>query len=484
MSIRVRCAESAGLARRILFHNSNYKSMKYTQASCTSVPQMLRVGLTLILVAGMALVGCDSGGGVDGSSTTISGTVTTSDTSSSDTSTTMASKASSKMAVEGATVTAVRVGADGSTSALEGQATTDENGTFTLTVDGTPAVVRLNAEGDSDFSSSVIVQVDGQSQVQAQPMTAETAAEAEVYVGAKSEDEASNHDEGVTAADVAMYVNETAATDINAGQTQAADVATAIASSVEAESQMNTSGDGGASAEAVAEAKATLYSNLQSGLATASNAEERAQVVTTFENGMANLFVAAEGSAESQARTRQTSTSIMIEFSAEASNQAEMGLRQQAELLRAAATARAEEAIFEAQEAGSSTMDALADARQQLKADIRAATSVSAIVDARSTYQAAVKTQMESAFGVSGPTISAAETEIEGQVTTLFSTLSDIGGVLDGAVETAVNAYGSFYENAQASATTFFEANVDSDATAEAAAEALVFVNAQGQASS
>jgi hypothetical protein len=454
----------------------------------TSMGRLLPAALSVLLIIGLPLMGCDSGGGgANGGeeSATVSGRVTDNNASGSNSATTAASKASSQDAVEGATVTAVSVEADGTTRPLEGEATTDANGEFTITVRGEGAsdVVRLNADGDGDFSSGVIVQVDGQGQVEAQPMTAETKAEANVYVESKSEDDASSHEDGVTAADVAMSVNAEAAADINAGQTSTTDVASAIASSVEAGGQMNGNADGGASAGAVAQTKTTLYAELQSSLAAATSAEARAQAVTAFENGMANLYVEAGGSEESQAKSRQTSTSVMIEFSAEASSGAELGLRRQAELLRAAATARAEEAIFEAQGASEATLDALVQARQQLKADIRAAGSVSAMVDAHSTYQAEVKTQMESAFGLSTTAITTAETEIQGTADVLFSALADIGGVLKGAVEAAVNAYSSFYTNAQAAAKTSFEVNVDSEATAKAAAKALVFANAQGHAS-
>jgi len=414
----------------------------------------------------------------------VSGTVTDNNSSGSNSPSTASSKAPSQDGVEGATVTAVSVGADGTTRALDGEATTNASGEFTITVEGAGAsdVIRLNADGDNDFSSSVIVQTDGQSQVNAQPMTAETAAEANVYVEAKGEDEASNHDEGATAADVALYINANAAADINAGQTSAADAATAIASTVEAESQTNANADGGASADAVAETKTSLYTELQSNLAAASSADARAQAVTEFENGMANLYVEAGGSEESQAESRQTGTSVMIEFSAEASSQAELGLRRQAELLRAEATARAEEALFEAQGATDATLDALVSARQELKTNIRTAGSVSAMVDAHSIYEEEVKAQMESTFGVSGQVIASAGAAIDETVNVLFSALADIGGVLNGAVETAVNAYGSFYTDAQATAKTSFESSVDSD-TAETAAKALVFVKAQSNAS-
>ena len=155
------------------------------------MPHLFRWSLALLLIVGLPVVGCDSGGGGanGGESTTVSGTVTDNNSSGSNSPSTASSKASSQDGVEGATVTAVSVGADGTTRALDGEATTNASGEFTITVEGAGAsdVIRLNADGDNDFSSSVIVQTDGQNQVDAQPMTAETAAEANVYVEAKSE---------------------------------------------------------------------------------------------------------------------------------------------------------------------------------------------------------------------------------------------------------------------------------------------------------
>lgn len=458
--------------------------MSYQSSSSASMSHLFRLSLALLLVVGFPLVGCDSGGGGGDNSTTISGRATNNTSSGSSAAHGVSSK-SSQDGVEGATVTAVRVGANGSTTTLAGTATTNANGEFTITLEeeNVSNVVMLKAEGEGGYSSNVIVQVDGQSQVDAQPMTAETAAEAEVYVEAKSEDEASSHDDGVTVADVAVYVNAQAAADINAGQTQAAEVGAAIASSVEAEAQSNSDTDGGASEGAVAEAKANLYADLQSSLATASSAEARAQAVTMFENGMANLYAEADGSAESQARSRQTGTSVMIEFSAEASSDANVGLRKQAELLRAEATARAQEAIFEAEGASDATLDALVSARQQLKTDLRAATSVDAMINAHSTYQATVKTQMENTFGLSSNAIATAESKISTNIDALFSALADIGGLLDDAVQAALDAYSSFYTSAQASAKASFQSSLDSDETAEAAAKILVFASAQSQAS-
>lgn len=449
-----------------------------------ALERFVRLGFFLVLGAGLVVVGCDSSGvgpGSDGDdeSTTITGQVT--DGSSAGSSAAKGT-APSKAGVEGATITAVRVHSDGTTTELDGEATTNADGEFTITVEGDGAssgVVQLDAEGENEFSSSVLVWVDGQSNVQAQPMTAETAAEADVYLEAKSEDGASSHTQGVTAADVAFYVTADVASGMDAGEPSSGDLAAAITSSVDAETQMNGEADEGAATEAVAEAKAELYTDLQSNLAVAESAEVGAQVVADFEDAMANLYVEAGGSAESQGQCRQASTSIVIEFSGDVSGEAAVGLRKQAELVRAEATARAEEALFEAQGASGATIDALAQARQQLKTDIRTASSVDAMVDAHSTYEAEVKSQMETTFGLSTAAIAAAETEIEGSLETLFTALAELTGALNGAADAAVNAYTSFYSNAQATAKSSFEATTDSEGTAEAAARALLFVSAQ-----
>lgn len=446
-------------------------------------------GVFFVLASGFLVAGCDSEDAMEETeSTTISGEAT--DEGSSDGSSTQESiltsdsKATPKSGVEGAVVTGAAVEADGSTNPLDGEATTDANGEFTITVEGEGATghVRLDAEGEGEYSSSTIAQVDGQSEIQSQPMTAETNAEADVYLEAKAEDEASSHAEGVTAADVAVYVDESTAADINGAQTSSSEVAAAIASSVEVERQSNADAEGGVGADALADAKVSAFGNLQSSLGTAGSADARAQAVTTFEDQMANLYVEAGGSEEAQAESRQASTSVMIEFSAGVSSDAELGLRRQAELLRAEATARAQEAIFEAQGASEETLDALVSARQNMKAEIRAASSVEAIVTAKQDYKTEVKSNMETTFEVSTATIDAAETEIEGSVSTLFSTLSDLTGLLDNTVTVALNAYDTYYSEAQASAKTSFEGEMQSSADAEAAARALVYLSAMGNA--
>lgn len=453
--------------------------MTFTNLQWVSA-RLPRFSFYLLLAAGLVVVGCDLTGTdetEDVGSVTITGQVTDDQSSSGTSSASSSVEVRPKAGVEGATVTAVSVGPDGSVDSLEGEATTGANGEYTITVEGVEGtdVVRLDAEGEGDFSSSTIVAIDGQSEVGAQPMTAETNAEAEVYVDAKAKDESSSHDEGVMPADVAFYVDAATATDVNTGEASVGKLASALVPTVDAEMRTIEEVEE-VDAAAVADAKANAFSQLQSGLSTAGDVESRGQAVVNFEETMSNLFVEAGASAETQAEARQTSTSLLIEASAGVSDEGAFGLRRQAELLRAEATARAQEAIFEAQDAGESVMDALVDARETLISDIRAATSVEDIVNAKQVYAATAKSQMETTFGVDAATIATAESEIEGAETELFTSLNDIGDLLENAADVTVNAYDTFYSEARSSAQSTFETEIDESSRAEAAAEALVFL--------
>lgn len=430
------------------------------------LPQASRISLLLLLIAGLLVAGCDSGGAMDDEdpsteSATVSGQAT--DEQAAD-----GSKAS-KAAVEGATVTAVSVHADGTTTALDGEATTDANGAFTIDIEGEGAsgIVRLDASGEGDYSSSVIVLVNGQSEVNAQPMTVETAAEAEVYVEAEGEDGGEESDEGVTPADVAAYVDANTAAAVEAGATSAADAAMAIRNAVEAEASYHSETNSGVDFDAVADAKSDAYAQLQAELAAASDTEAQASAVESFEATIGSLYAEAGASAQSQAEGRQAGTSLVIEFSAGASSDAELGLRKQAELLRAYATTQANEAVFEAEGAAQTSLDALASAREALFADLRSATSVEAIVEAKGAYEMTVKDELEASFDVNADLIASAETSIEeGALAALETALANLELLLGDAIGATVDAYTTFYTDARSAAETALESSADAEACA------------------
>ncbi|MEX0929296.1 MAG: hypothetical protein WD266_01370 [Balneolales bacterium] len=379
-------------------------------------------------------------------------------------------------AVEGAVVTAVAVQADGSVSPLTGEATTDANGEFTLVAEGEGAAdhIRVFAQGDGDFQVSTIVQVNGQSSVDARPLTNESHAHAEVYLEAKAEDGFDSHFEGVTAADVSVSINSGVAAAINAGTQSASETGAAIATAVKAQAEYNAKAEAGADLKAVAETKAMAFVRLQADLAAAADAQARDEAYEILEETYVNAFAENGISLEAQAKFHQVFSSILVEASSEAGGSAELGLRQQAELILAQATALAIETMFEAEGASTATLETLAEAKTEVVSEIRAAASEEVIVSAKADYKAKVDAETESHFGISSQVRAEAEAEIDAAASTLQSTLAGLSLLIgDIAAETA-GAFTDFYLDAGLGATASFEASGMGGAEAEAAAQIMV----------
>ncbi|MEX0684772.1 MAG: hypothetical protein WD267_05705 [Balneolales bacterium] len=380
--------------------------------------------------------------------------------------------------VEGAVVTAVAVHADGSVSELNGETTTNANGEFTLVAEGEGAAdyIRVFARGDGDFEASSIVQVDGQNSVDSRPLTAESHARARVYLEAKARDGYDSHYEGVTAADVAVFTNDAVAAEINAGVQSAADVGTAIASAVKAQVEFNAKASAEVAMSAIFEARAEAFAQFHSDLASSSSAEARANAYTKLEGSYINVFTDNGTDVETQAKFHQTSASILVEASSNTNGKAELGLRKQAELILSKATALSIEAMFQAEGASSSTIDALIEARTVAVSEIREASSIEAIVNAKADYKAKVDAETESHFGISSSARASAEAEIESSVDVLQNVIASLS-IFGNVAEATAEAYNSFYLDAQLNAKTSFEANGMAEAEAEAAANITVMTS-------
>ncbi|MEX2402749.1 MAG: hypothetical protein WD625_01385 [Balneolales bacterium] len=382
-------------------------------------------------------------------------------------------------AVEGAVVTAVAVHADGSVSTLDGETTTNANGEFTLVAEGEGAAghIRVFAEGDGDFEASTIVQVNGENSVNAQPLTAESHARAGVYLEAKSEDGSDSHFEGVTAADVSVFINKDVAAEINAGTQSAADIGIAIANAVKAQAEYNEKTEAGVDMNAIAEARSEAFARLQSDLAAAADAEARAEAYATLEETYVSVFTENETDAKMQAEFHQIATSLLVEASSEADGSAELGLRKQAELIFAQATALAIEGMFQAESASEASLEALADARTEVVAEIRGATSEEVIVDAKADYKAKVDAETESNFDISSEARATAEAEISSSVEALQSTLAGLSIFIGNIAEATAEAFSDFYLDAQINTKASLEASGMAESEAGAAANIIVMTS-------
>lgn len=414
-------------------HVINHPSFFVMNSTIISI-RMPRVSRIIVLITALSLTACDSSTGVGGEAdATIRGQVTDD-----------AGFGKTAGAVEGALVTASGVRARGNLTQLEGQATTDAEGRFALDVDDASEYVVLTAQKGS-FRTKALVYTAGKARVNAMPMTTESHAEADVYVEAREAD--GGDDEGITAADVALYVTREVAADIASGRTTTAAVAAAIRAAVDAEREYVAEEEGEVPDEEIRKEKREAFLRLQADLAASANTSARSEAVEAFQEAVVQAHAAAGVAAETQAKARQAGRAALVKYSSNITSDARFSLRREAEIVAALATAQAIEAQFEAAGASSARLSALAQARTTLIARLRAAGSSSAIADAQAEYASDVEAELASEMGVNASLLATASTAIA-----LARTSLDVALTTATSARAVAGAYASFYATAETSA--------------------------------
>ena len=410
----------------------------------------LRLALAAVALPAMALTGCDAtsaAGGAD-ANVTVQGRVTD------DAST------ARRVPIEGAAVTAASVSTSGQVRALDGEATTSAQGTYTLQTEGTVDAVVVSATKGA-FEGSALIEAEGSSRgtVQAPPMTAETAAEAAVYVAARAEGSRAR------AADAAFFVTSEVAADIEAGRTTAGEVAAALDASLRAEARQAQNDD--VDEEEIDEAcneRDRSYGTFRTSLNASASASASSQM---FVDAYADAYAEAGASAEAQARSAWARALASAQFAQNTSSRTATSVRVQARLMAAVATGHAVEAAFRAQGAGQARITALEAARVQLVASLRTATTDAARSAAEAAYETTVTAALSAETDLSVAQLSAAMTASASARTSLASSL------LSAATGEAIaSATTSFFADAR----TAVEGSLGADA--DLAADVLVLLNA------
>lgn len=362
------------------------------------------------------------------------------------------SSASNAGPVEGAVVTAFAVTADGQLRPLQGRATTNAEGRFSLETDGTTGAVVLAAE-KADFESSALIEsgVASSGTVTVPPMNEESHAEAEVYIGTRA---ASPE---VQVADVVAYVSARTAADLEAGTTTTTAVAAAVAAAVEAEAAFLQTEEGGDASEAevsqAEERRSRGYATFRASITSATTAEARTNAVQAFEEAYAQAYAEGDVTASQQAEASQAGARAAVRFSG--SSSASFGTVQQARLNAALATALAVEEEFEAAGASSGRLSALAQARASFVAAIRAAASAEAIAQAEAAYVSTVRTELAAEADVSTVALTSAEA-----TTAVAETALDASVQTAASAQAVAEAYATFFVAAR----TAVEAALGADA--------------------
>jgi hypothetical protein len=429
-----------------------FQSNRFSNAPLRSF--LAHVTATLIMGGLLVLGGCDSGGAMEEDpsttekTTTLSGTITA-DGGSSNLRTKDARLNSS---VGGATVTAVRLNDDGSQTALDDTTESNSDGSFKLEVkqqsEGATVVVKA-VKSETNFSSSVGVQVTDKASTTAQPMTDETAAEAQV---ATSLNEKAGDAENATEAlaDAATLVDNDVASAILSGDTAPENVAD-LARSME-ETREDYANDAGASVTEsdVANEEQDAYETLQQALANASSNAERAEAQEAFDAAMASSYEDAGASTDTQAEIQQAGTKVALNAVDASSlpDAAARGLERRATVLRAIATGESVESTIDSEGAGSGVGDEMKADRSALLDSVRTAASRADIDEARTAYRDSAKANLEEAFNM-GPT------DVQKGFDNLQTALDNLNGALSDAISATDNvdagavsdAFQTYYEN-------------------------------------
>lgn len=390
-----------------------------------------RIAALSLALAVIGLTGCDSSTGVKGEAdVTLEGRVTDD------------AGFSKTGASQGAVVTTANVSSNGSLNQLDGETTTNAEGRFTLAVDGAIEEMVVVAQ-KADFESRAMVYNRSGGRVTVMPLTAESNAEADVFVEARRQDD----DDDVTMTDVAVFVTSSVAGDIDAGNRSAASVATSIMAESNARSRyVREEADEERNAEA-RENQNEAFVELQVELHAAADTQAQAEAVDRFEAALIEAYSGANVDLETQARARTAGRAALLRIGSPS-----FEMEQKATLLASTVAAMAVEESFESSGASSTRLSALAQAREELVADLRAASSSNAMAEARSDYESSVEAELAAEVAVDQAELTTAATAIDSARTALEVALTTAA-----SASAIAEAYAVFYTLAESSAAASLE---------------------------
>jgi hypothetical protein len=397
-----------------------------------------------LLILGLGLMGCDSGNDVgtvrlEGRVTDAQGYGKTEGVSKQET-------PLLQTAIEGAVVTAARIQGNGTLQPLGGQAQTDATGAFSLNVAARSGdLLMLRAEKGS-FRSAVLVYVHAGSggTVRTMPMTAESKAEAEVYVAVRNQDDNDQEDAGdASPALVAAYITASLAAELQAGGLTTAQLATSLQQIARAEAAFVS--QAGVSTQALTQARQrqlAAWTALQADLHAATSAQAESNAIANFEASFLEAYTEAGLSAEARAKLLQTARLAATRLMAAGSPTARFALRKQAEILSALATTAAIEGSFRAAGVAQSRIDSLVQARAALLASLHAAATTTAIEQARAEYAAVAEAALRATLNMSSQALANLKASLSAARNALQTALS-LAGSATAVAEASLAFYGS-----------------------------------------
>lgn len=414
-----------------------------------SLRRLRTAGIACILSLGL-LTACDTttDPGLDGRTVTLEGRATTT-----------LGYGKSASDVDGATVTAASVGANGSLGVHASEATTDGDGHYELNVDAASDILVVMAS-NSDYETRALVDIGQQNaaRIRVMPLTIESTVEADTYVEAQE-----NGQSHVTTADVALHVNADVAEHVRAGTSTTANLASAIAAATAASNEFVIRQGAHASAE-VEDARNRqrhAFVDLQQHLHAAADASAEIAALDAFAESIVDAWTDAGIDLSTQAKARAAGVSAIANVATNLHSATRLEVRKQAMYLAALAKSLAVEAELEAAGASSGALSSIAAARGDLIADIRAAGSASALEQAWARFRSEALAGLALSTDLSEAAISSALSTVQGLRATLDAALT-----VAGSAAAVADAYVTFDAAAEAALTSSLTDSADANTAA------------------
>lgn len=375
------------------------------------------------------------------------------------------------VSVEGATVTAARITAEGSLETIPGAeaTTTNAQGEFSLNINADAVansgrhIVVVAEKNSRQWKTFITGELKSGSTVVVQPLTEESSGETAVF----TEIVAEGNINLVSKADIEAFVDAGTSAAISSNAGAAAIIADALAAGAQARSKYFTNQSIEITEEQknnILETKAVAQAELESKLnATTSEAQHQA-AMDVFMEAVAHAYVDAGVDASAYARAKELSGRILLKNCTSISSEARSEIRSNAALLASYAINTAVQAKMEAANAAGHSVQAAAQAGAQLRSDIKAVANASEedIDAAFETYNQAIVDILQQEFPADAGTIANISSHINsigGAKAALKATIT-----VSADTDVIIEAYSTFYASVRATVDTLFTAATNTEA--------------------
>lgn len=373
----------------------------------------------------------------------------------------------------GRTVSAAQITSNGSVEVIEGTETeTDASGNFSVEVDAAAANhIAVVAEGAAGQTTAfVAAEMENNNSYTVKPLNAESTAETSIYAEVVARGDA----DIVQKADIDLLVSHEAATEINSGNTSAAEIAAAFSNNAEARSEFYSEFSSSSNLESALESITEAHIQYTHDLDESGSFDEGA--FETFMNTTIQAYADAGIGASGAAKLFHLQTEVLLKSINSVSADVENSVRASSSMMASIALDSAVRAHAESSSVSEATLDAIVNAGTELKTSVESSSGVSSeISGAFGTYHQDIRTAFENDGSVESLIIVAVDTEINAAGGAKLDFENSLSSLLQ--LTSVVSIYTDFSAEVQSSVETQSELLGDAEVGADVITDIVVLMN-------